>query len=145
MADNSNNEEWRVIKDWPAYEVSSLGRVRRILAGKGTQATMLKQMIGKRGYPVVGLTMMPRRKKIVVHRLVCAAFHGDAPEGKDCVAHGDGVRTNNRAVNLRWASHAENAQDTKKHGMTGKNRKFSDATGARNTPRLESLACPILS
>lgn len=127
MADSHHTEEWRVIKDWPAYEVSDLGRVRRIRRGKGTQATLLKQMIGKRGYPVVGLTMMPRRKKVVVHRLVCLAFHGEPPEGKNCVAHGDGNRTNNRADNLRWASHSDNAQDTKAHGRRPDNRKFSDA------------------
>lgn len=127
MANQFHNEEWRTIKDWPAYEVSNLGRVRRVVAGKGARCKVLTAMIGKRGYPVVGLSMMPRRKKQVVHRLVCAAFHGDAPDGKGCVAHGDGDRTNNRAENLRWASHSENADDKIRHGRQPDNRKYSDA------------------
>lgn len=116
MAVHADSEEWRLIKEWPAYEVSSHGRVRRVVAGKGTQATIMKLQVGKRGYPVVGLTMMPRRQKIVVHRLVCEAFHGPAPQGNLEVAHGDGVRTNNRADNLRWATRRENRGDALLHG-----------------------------
>jgi hypothetical protein len=116
VATDPNNEEWRAIKDWPAYEVSSHGNVRRVLAGKGTRTGLLKLQVSKRGYPVATLRMMPRYTKTVVHRLVCEAFHGPPPEGQNEVAHGDGVRTNNRAGNLRWASRRENAADTLEHG-----------------------------
>lgn len=116
MATDPNTEEWRTIKGWPAYEVSSLGNVRRVLPGKGTKTGLLKLQVGKRGYPMATLRMMPRHTKCPVHRLVCEAFHGPPPEGQNEVAHGDGVRTNNRAENLRWASRRENAADTLKHG-----------------------------
>lgn len=53
-----------------------------------------------------------------VHRLVCEAFYGPAPEGATDVAHFDGCRTNNRVENLRWASRKENMQDAIQHGTT---------------------------
>lgn len=128
MADDFSTEEWRAIKDWPAYEVSSLGRVRRVLAGKGTKTGILRQMIGKRGgYPVVGLRMMPRHTKTVVHRLVCEAFHGPAPFEGAHAAHWDGDPTNNRASNLRWASAKENGEDRVRHGTSHRAFKYSNA------------------
>lgn len=51
-----------------------------------------------------------------VHRLVCRAFHGPAPEGKPVVAHYDGDPLNNRADNLRWASYLDNFEDSIRHG-----------------------------
>ena len=46
-----------------------------------------------------------------VHRLVCEAWHGEAPEGKPIVRHMDGNARNNRPSNLRWGSEEENAED----------------------------------
>lgn len=127
MATEPPNEEWRTIQDWPAYEVSSLGRVRRVLPGKGTRCGLLKPQVGKRGYPMVTLRMMPRFRKMVVHRIVCETFHGPAPfEGAD-VAHWDGTRTNNAASNLRWATRAENLADGRRHGTIVPRCKYSAA------------------
>ena len=44
------------------------------------------------------------------HRLVCRAFHGPAPEGKDQVNHIDLNRSNNAPENLEWVSAAQNMQ-----------------------------------
>lgn len=55
-------------------------------------------------------------KALLLHRLVCEAFHGPAPEGKNQVAHGDGSRDNNRADNLRWTNAKGNAEDRNDHG-----------------------------
>ena len=38
----------------------------------------------------------------MVHRLVCAAFHGDPPAVTDHADHIDFDTRNNRASNLRW-------------------------------------------
>jgi hypothetical protein len=50
-----------------------------------------------------------------VHRLVCEAFHGPAPDGCE-VAHGDNDRANPSADNLRWATRRENVWDKDTHG-----------------------------
>lgn len=42
-----------------------------------------------------------------IHRVVCTAFHGPAPEGFHA-DHIDGTRDNNWATNLRWISRADN-------------------------------------
>lgn len=43
-----------------------------------------------------------------VHRLVCEAFHGPAPEGKNVVLHLNEDACDNRPENLRWGTQKEN-------------------------------------
>jgi len=43
-----------------------------------------------------------------VHRLVCEAFHGPAPDGRSVVIHLDEDATNNRPENLKWGTQREN-------------------------------------
>lgn len=42
-----------------------------------------------------------------VHRMVCEAFHGQAPEGTICM-HIDEDSRNNKPENLTWATQKEN-------------------------------------
>jgi hypothetical protein len=43
-----------------------------------------------------------------IHRLVCEAFHGPAPEGRPYVIHLDENAHNNKPENLRWGTQKEN-------------------------------------
>lgn len=62
-----------------------------------------------------------------VHRLVCLAYHGPSPFGKDHVRHLNGDRTDNRPENLAWGSPQENWDDRRKHGRgLAANRKLTD-------------------
>jgi hypothetical protein len=47
-------------------------------------------------------------------------FIGEQPKGKPQVAHWDGEASNNNLVNLRWASAAENSQDSIRLGRSGR-------------------------
>lgn len=107
----SGVEIWRPAPGHPHYEVSDLGRVRRV--GGRPRATCAGEF-GHRGLVVYE----PHRKpsKVWVHRLVCEAFHGSAPTDGMHAAHGNGNPADNRAVNLRWATPTENAADKKLHG-----------------------------
>lgn len=43
-----------------------------------------------------------------IHRLVCEAFHGAAPEGMSIVLHLNEDATDNRPENLQWGTQKEN-------------------------------------
>lgn len=122
-------EEWRAVADWPDYEVSSFGRVRRATAyivwnkRRGTSKVVLPA--GKvlnpgyaRGYPIVSLYNGRYHKQRMrrVPILVCRAFHGDQPSPRHEVAHNDGNPLNNTSNNLRWATPSENQADRIGHG-----------------------------
>lgn len=49
-----------------------------------------------------------RRRTYRVHRLVCEAFHGPAPDGKPNVLHRDEDGRNNKPINLKWGTQKEN-------------------------------------
>ena len=111
-------EIWKPVAGYEQfYHVSNLGNVKRLsrdrYAGNGKTQVLKENVwpgfVNTQGYPTV---VMPDRKKITVHRMVCEAFHGPPPEGKRIVAHFDGCKTNNRAENLRWVSDEENKQDS---------------------------------
>lgn len=112
-------EVWKTIPSFPFYQASSIGRVRRDPShptNKGPKPEVLAATIGKHGYVVYRLKRGERWVCPQGHVLVCEAFHGPKPSPKHEVAHGDGVRSNNRPSNLRWATRAENHADKKIHG-----------------------------
>ena len=106
-----SEEVWRAIPEWEAYEVSSLGRVRRVETGH-----ILAQNKDKDGYFRLNLSMRGRRKNWRVHILVMLAFVGPAPADRSQVAHWDGDESNNRLGNLRYATGADNCLDKHRHG-----------------------------
>lgn len=127
--------EWRIIPSFPHYAASRDGRVRREALGKNAVVGReLTQTIRRDGYVTVTIQARPR----YVHRLVCEAFHGKAGEGM-VAAHEDGVRGNNRAENLRWATYQENEADKARHG--------TKSQGSRNaSAKLDELqVCVIRS
>jgi len=123
-------EEWRAIAEFPAYAVSSHGRVKRIVAARNSAAGRIIKQHEAQGYKSVCLSADGKEYGRRVNRLVCAAFHGPAPTEAHHAAHNDGVRANNFARNLRWATPFENAQDKFIHGTVA----TGDQTGARLHP-----------
>lgn len=93
------------------YEVSSRGQVYSIRSRR-----ILKPGDDSRGYLFVNLSVggMVRSKK--VHRLVAEAFLPPPEMPGMEVCHGNGFKTDNRAVNLRWGSRSVNNQDRVTHG-----------------------------
>lgn len=117
-------EEWRAVPGWSAYEVSSLGRVRRIVRatgfGGGGFRGVRKPYPGEYGHLWLMLRQDGRRARFPVHRLVLLAFVGPQPSPRHQGAHNDGDPANNAPANLRWATQSENQMDRALHGTSNR-------------------------
>lgn len=111
--ENGPDEEWRDIPGYEGrYQASSLGNIRRVGKNRNRVLTPTQD-----GYLCLILTTPGAPRECVrVHRAVCMAFHGTPPPGKPFALHGNGIKTDNRATNLRWGNAVENAKDAIKHG-----------------------------
>ena len=52
--------------------------------------------------------LMYRGKNYKMHRIICKAFHGPPPEGKNVVIHINENALDNRPENLKWGTQKEN-------------------------------------
>ncbi len=139
MATEIIPEEWRPVADFPNYEVSNLGRVRRstpdwrIHWADGSPHIRYPSgyiMIGtytKNGHRQVLLTNEKTKGQRLVSNLVCKAFYGPRPTPEHEAAHWDGDPANDHLDNLRWATAVENAADRDRHGRTPRGEKHYSA------------------
>lgn len=112
-------EIWKTIERYPGYQVSSEGRIKS-LKGK-TERILTASPRQTADYLQVCLTVDGRTTTKLVHQLVCTAFHGERPKGM-VTRHLNGDSLDNRAVNLKWGTPQENAQDRKAQGGYGRKR-----------------------
>lgn len=118
LSEQTMSEVWRPVRETCGYEVSSLGRVRsldrvvRYIDGRTNfRPGQILKLSMSSGYPAVNIKGRRRR----VHVLVAETFHGPRPNGLEC-CHRDDDRTNNRADNLYWGTHAQNLKDASENG-----------------------------
>lgn len=105
-------EIWKVIKEAPDYEVSNLGRVKRLRDGYE-----VKQCFSFDGYLRVKLRLgMNSRITRNVHRLVMLNFLPPEDTSLD-VNHKDGVKTNNCVDNLEWCTRKHNVIHSYEMGL----------------------------
>ena len=107
-------EEWKSVPDYPLYEASTLGRLRRAVSRRNWAAGRIKRSsITRSGYStspyeVTPLTQNGRAKTVKVHRIIAATFLGPPPVKWE-VNHKDGNGLNNRVDNLEYvAGHGPN-------------------------------------
>ena len=100
-------EIWKQVRDYPMYEVSSFGRVRKnYLNGK---TKILKSDVINGGYLRVSLCKDGKVERFIVHVLVAQHFI-DNPNEYPHINHIDNDVTNNRVDNLEWCTPLMNAQ-----------------------------------
>lgn len=112
-------EIWRpVIGYETVYEVSNLGRIRRVAPYKGTwPGRILKPVSQGNGYLTVSL-----RQTCSIHVLVAEAFLGARPplppdSRRIEVNHIDGDKHNNEATNLEWTTSRANTEHAYRTGL----------------------------
>lgn len=109
---NQTEEQWKVIKDYPMYEVSNLGRVRSNNNPK--KPKILRQGTSVNGYKTVALVKVKgsgNSQTKQVHRLVAETWI-ENPDNKPCVDHKNCNPSDNNVTNLRWCTVQENSNNT---------------------------------
>lgn len=101
------SETWKAVADWPNYEASSFGRIRRL----STQR-VLSPSTSRQGYLRVTL----HGKSVAVAKLVALAFLGPRPNGLQ-INHIDGIKANNRPENLEYCTSSENNKHAFRLGL----------------------------
>ena len=99
-------------RPWPRHPRYLVGEDGSVI---GPYGRLRKPQLGPRGYLLLGVWINGKGVTAPVHIMVAEAWHGSRPDGHE-VAHGNGVSTDNRAVNLRWATPAANNADKIQHG-----------------------------
>jgi hypothetical protein len=102
-------EEWRPVIGFHDYEVSSIGRIKRVTPGRNTYiGKLLRPAHLPSGYLYVGLWRGSSAEDCLIHRVVAAAFLGLPPVSRRWVHHRDGNPANNVVSNLEWVTPQEN-------------------------------------
>jgi hypothetical protein len=98
------------------FSVSSRGRVRRDVKARGTYVgRQLKPYLLGRGYLAVRTSR--NSLTLLVHRLVCEAFHGPPPTDEHATNHKNGRKTDNDESNLEWMTYGENMRHAVATGL----------------------------
>lgn len=113
-------EVWKVIPEFPDYEVSTFGRHRRCRGGsrnsKLGQPLVLGVSGGSKAYRTFALYKDGKVVTRLAHRVVLTVFVGPPPTAKHQGAHEDDTPANNRLDNLKWATAKENSADRVRRG-----------------------------
>lgn len=123
---HSEVEEWREIKGWYPYEISSWGRVRN----SKTKNNLRVAKKGRWGHLKICLSRNGAQKRggdrndFTIHKLVFDAFGDKTQTGE--IRHLNGISWDNNASNLRKGSASENRRDALIHG-TIKQKNLIDA------------------
>ena len=104
--------QWKAIEGYEGiYEVSNDGDIRSVdridSEGRNLKGRVLKKQESPNGYLFVQLCTNGVKAGKTVHRLVIEAFKGASDKW---VNHMNGLKTDNRLINLEWTTPSENAQ-----------------------------------
>jgi len=111
-------EVWKVIADFPSYQVSNLGRIKSFKRYKNGK--ILKQQIDKYGYLYCRLNNNIKSKHKKVHRLVLITFKPIENSNNFECNHKNDIKICNILENLEWCTQHENITSAIKSGLIGK-------------------------
>lgn len=107
-----NEEIWKPFPDYELlYLASNLGRIKSLgrisLRGHLLKPRILKQELNCNGYSIVSLWKEGKQRTFTVHKMVIDSFIPKSIE-KKCVNHINGIKYDNRLINLERVTHSEN-------------------------------------
>lgn len=104
-------EVWEKVRDYPRFEISNFGNVRRLYNRQGvTRPVTLRD--NSSGY----LTVSMSGRTWTVHALVMRAFVGERPS-EMVINHKDANKHNNCLSNLEYVTKKENSRHAWDHGL----------------------------
>lgn len=98
---------WRSVREFPDYEISDEGGLRRVTPSRGTQVGRVRKPQFLNGYVAYWLKRDGHVLARYAHRMVADAFLGPIPRGMQ-VNHKNGDRSDCRLDNLEIVTNAEN-------------------------------------
>ena len=124
------SERWKKIKDFD-YSVSSIGNIRNDKTG-----LILKSKKHPKGYLYIGLFKNKRRHSFKIHRIVAECFINNY-KNKSQVNHINGIKNDNRVINLEWSTPKENINHAiklfgKRHFVTKNDKKNYNSTSHKS-------------
>lgn len=109
-------EIWRAIPHFKGYEASDLGNLRSLDYKRSKRIVVLKPAIGPDGYPQTMLKCEDGKYKTwKVHKWICLTFLGEN-KGLE-VNHRNGIKTDNRILNLEYCTRSQNIQHSFDTGL----------------------------
>lgn len=106
-------EKWKPTKEDPNYLISDFGNLLRTSHYRPTRTgkrimskKQLSPTLGNHGYYATSFGRGGEHR-VLIHRLVAEAFVPN-PDNLPQVGHKNGVKTDNRAENLKWETQREN-------------------------------------
>ena len=114
-------EDWKKIKGFENYKISSLGRIEvnlKFRKYRDYQSKILNPSLDKDGYLRTALTKEGKKYMKPIHRLVALNFITNTNK-KPCVNHKNGIKTDNRIENLEWCTVKENNIHAIIFGLSG--------------------------
>ena len=104
------NEIWKKIPGYSMYEASDLGMIKTFNWKNQKREAIMKPALDGGGYlRTVLINDSGRYDTVKVHRIIAYTFL-ENKHNKETINHKNGIKSDNRVLNLEWATKSENVK-----------------------------------